>query len=146
MTSSDSSEMDQFADVVPPSLVLVSRPQRTSASRRRLSSRAESVLRQGLLEHPTQMLLSLATESLSDRRHIALSWVRLQKQRGSLLQVEPDDDESYLRWIEEHRIGLLREVFEELETLRSYRASADTDIRRAVECINASTSLRFSHH
>ena len=92
------------------------------------------------------MLLSLATEAISERRKNAIVWMRDQKNRGRLFEVTERDEPACLRWIEDHRVRILREAFRELESLRSYRASADADIHRAVDWINAAASARFSHH
>ena len=117
-----------------------------STSSRRLSSAVESALRQCILDDPNRMLLSLATEAISERRKNAIVWMRDQKNRGRLFEVTERDEPACLRWIEDHRVRILREAFRELESLRSYRASADADIHRAVDWINAAASARFSHH
>ena len=113
---------------------------------RRLSSAVETALRQCILDDPNRMLLALATEASSERRKSAVVWMRDQKNRGRLFEVTERDEPACLRWMEDHRVNLLREAFRELESLRSYRASADADIHRAVDWINAAASARFSHH
>jgi hypothetical protein len=114
--------------------------------KRRLSRYAESALRRCLFENPSSIFLSLATQPASERRKSAVLWMLEQKSHDRLLQISENEELACLRWIEEHRIGLLEELFRELDSLRTYRASADADILRAVEWINSSTSARFSHH
>jgi hypothetical protein len=113
---------------------------------RRLSSAVETALRQSILGDPNRMLLSLATETASERRKSAVVWMRDQRNRGRLLEVTERDEPACLRWIEDHWVCILREAFRELESLRSYRASADADIRRAVDWINAAALERFSRN
>ena len=120
-------------------------PVQTTPSRR-LSGAVETALRQCILDDPNRMLLSLATETTSERRKNAIVWMREQRNRGRLFEATERDEPACLRWIEDHRVRILREAFRELESLRSYRASADADIHRAVDWINAAASARFSHH
>jgi len=112
----------------------------------RLSIAAKSALHKCLFENPNRMLLSLATEDASERRKSASVWIRDQKNHGRLLEVSERHEAACLCWMEDHRVGLVKEAFRELESLRSYRASADADIQRAVDWINAAASVRFSHH
>jgi hypothetical protein len=70
-------------------------------------------------------------------------WLRLQP------QFHVEEEEKIFRWLEVHRMELLQETFLELESLRSYKATADEQIRDAVEYINTASSpssWRVSHH
>lgn len=112
-------------------------------SSRRLTSRVEGALRKSLLDRPNQLLFSLLTEGPSDRRQSVAMWLRLQP------QFHVEEEEKIFRWLEVHRMELLQETFLELESLRSYKATADEQIRDAVEYINTASSpssWRFSHH
>ena len=123
-----------------------SRPMRSLPdvpSSRRLTSQVEGALRKSLLDHPNQLLFSLLTEGPSERRQSTTTWLRRQP------QFEVDKDEQIFRWLEVHRMELLREIFLELESLRSYKATTNEQIRDAVEYINTASSpssWKFSHH
>ena len=92
-----------------------------STSSRRLSSAVESALRQCILDDPNRMLLSLATEAISERRKNAIVWMRDQKNRGRLFEVTERDEQAP-------------------------DAATGQTIHRAVDWINAAASARFSHH
>ena len=112
-------------------------------SSRRLTSRVEGALRKSLLDRPNQLLFSLLAEGPSDRRQSVAMWLRLQP------QFHVEEEEKIFRWLEVHRMELLQETFLELESLRSYKATADEQIRDAVEYINTASSpssWRGSHH
>lgn len=112
-------------------------------SSRRLTSRVEGALRKSLLDRPNQLLFSLLTEGPSDRRQSVAIWLGLQP------KFHVEEEEKIFRWLEVHRMELLQETFLELESLRSYKATADEQIRDAVEYIisaSSPSSWRVSHH
>jgi len=140
LVSIPSSSDDSDGEVAGPVEVASTR----DAPRGWLSLRTVSALNKCLVSNPGRILFSLATESSHERRKSVLLWLRDQKNHGRLAQVSEDDEVLCLRWIEDNRVSLLKVVFSELESLRSYKVSADANIICAVDRINAAMSLRCS--
>lgn len=98
------------------------------------------------MERPGRLLSCLTIDARADRCREVRAWLRLQMERGALSTMARSDEEAALFWIEEKRERLLRESVEELESLRTYRATAEGDIHKAVQYINGCIPhLRFSH-
>jgi hypothetical protein len=114
-----------------------------------LPSSAKEEVKQLLFEDPSKALLALLSEVKAEEcRQKTSIWIREQKLQGRLTSLMDGYEPACQRWVEEMRPQWLKEIFRELEALRTYRATAEEDIHRAIRSINASmaASMRFSHH
>jgi len=113
------------------------------------SLEAQAEVQRALLAAPGKLFLELL--KVADPRACewqALHWIREQKRSGRLGAVTKEEEVPCCCWIQATRWQRLKELLAELESLRTYRATAEDDIHRAISCINAasSASMRFSHH
>jgi hypothetical protein len=114
-----------------------------------LPSSAKEEVKQLFFEDPSKALLALLSEVRAEECHRKVSiWIREQKLQGRLASLMDAYEPACQRWVEEMRPQWLKEIFRELEALRTYRATAEEDIHLAIRSINASmaASMRFSHH
>lgn len=114
-----------------------------------LSRTTEAEVKNALLGEPGKMLLTLLSEpSPTECRRKASLWICEQKLQGRLGSLTEANEPACHAWMEQMRWQWLKEAFVELESLRTYRATAEEDIQRAIRSINAAAaaSMRYSHH
>jgi hypothetical protein len=114
-----------------------------------LSNLEEAEVKQILFAEPSKVLLALLSEGSPNECHKKTSiWIREQKLQGRLASLTKANEKACQCWVEQMRWQWLRELFRELESLRTYRLTEEEDIRCAVRSINAAmaSSMRFSHH
>ena len=118
---------------------------------RHLHARTRSTLKKLLLESPQSALLDIVTEQdVLLRRSLIIGWLDTQATQGKLpscFSRERDTDEC-VDWVEDHQRSLLRSLFEELDTLRTYRITDNADLSRAIAHINGAMAShwKYCHH
>ena len=113
-----------------------------------LSHMTEVEVKQLLFAEPNKTFLALLSENSTECRKRVSIWIRDQKLQGRLDSLTEANELACQCWVEQMRWHWLKEIFKELESLRTYRATEEEDIHRAIRSLNAATaaSMRFSHH
>ena len=104
-----------------------------------------------LLQNPSSGLLDFLMEADEmGRDALTLAWIERRALEGDLPLTLAEDDQQKLdccEWLRENLLGLLRKLFEELDALRTYKATDNANLSRAIQHINHTMCYaKFSHH
>lgn len=104
-----------------------------------------------LLQQPSSSVLDFLLEpDEMGREALVRAWIVRRSLEGDLPLTLADDDQQKLdccEWLKENMQGLLWKLFEELETLRTYKATDSANLSRAIQHINQTMCCaKFSHH
>lgn len=126
-------------------------PRPSMRSARTVYKRHVQAFQKLLLQNPSSGLLDFLMEPDEiGRDALTLAWIERRALEGDLPLTLAEDDQQKLdccEWLKENLLGLLLKLFEELDMLRTYKATDNANLSRAIHHINHTMCYaKFSHH